>query len=287
MPMHDYGNGNMHADAFAPAVLYAVYAIASCVETASTTTSNTPEASSPSSAVFFEAALLALQKKEGGQSRTSSAFHPLNFIRPSIEGCQTLVILALQQHGLGEASNAFMLCNTASGMALELRLNEAQPPDTDYITTQIASRLWWNLYVLDKVLACGLGRPVTLRSEDATTQYPSAAESDEYQLLHYRKAGDGEVVRIKSHTISGFNLTIDLCFVLEEILRTTCSVTSKQRICKDFAAAEETRMSIWAKLEYCHETIRSSTIGIRDYGSFRPVVPPVAIIDAAVSSMPS
>jgi hypothetical protein len=83
----------------------------------------------------------------------SAAFHPLNFIRPSIESCQTLVILALQQHGLGEASNAAMLCNIAAGMAIELRLNEAGPLTADYIEIQVNSRLWWNLYVLDKVLA--------------------------------------------------------------------------------------------------------------------------------------
>jgi hypothetical protein len=229
------------------------------------------------------ASLLALQKREGGESRTTTTFHPLNFISPSIESCQTLVILALQQHGLGEASNAAMLCNIAAGMAIELRLNEAGPPDATYINNQIASRLWWNLYVLDKVLACGLGRPVTLRSEDITTPYPSAAESDEYQLLHYKRPGDGEDVPIKSHTMSGFNLTIDLCFILEDILRATCSVTSKQRICKDLEAAEITRMSLWSRLQSCEETFKSSTIGVRTHGgSFRAVVPPVAIIDAMV-----
>ena len=228
------------------------------------------------------AALLALQKKENGESRMSAVFHPLNFIRPSIESCQTLVILALQQHGLGEASNAAMLCNIAAGMAIELRLNEAGPPEADYINVQVTSRLWWNLYVLDKVLACGLGKPVTLRYEDITTPYPSAAESDEYQLLQFRRPGDGEIVRIKSHTMSGFNLTIDLCYILEDVLRATCSVTSKQRICNDLQAAEITRMSLWAKLQSCNDALKSSTIGVRTNGSFRAVVPPVAIIYAAV-----
>jgi hypothetical protein len=229
------------------------------------------------------AALLALQKKEGDGTRMSTTFHPLNFISPLIESCQTLVILALQQHGLGEASNAAMLCNIAAGMAIELRLNEAALPETTYIDSQIASRLWWNLYVLDKVLACGLGRPVTLRSEDITTPYPSAAESDEYQLLHYKRPGDGEDIPIKSHTMSGFNLTIDLCFILEDILRATCSVTSKQRMCKDLQAAETTRMSLWSRLQKCEEAFKSSTIGVRTHGNgFRAIVPPVAIIDAMV-----
>lgn len=54
MPMHDYGNSNLHSDAFAPAVLYAVYAIAACVEPVDTSSSTAPEDKTPPSAVFFE-----------------------------------------------------------------------------------------------------------------------------------------------------------------------------------------------------------------------------------------
>jgi hypothetical protein len=54
MPMHDYGNSNLHSDAFAPAVLYAVYAIAACVEPAEASSSAVLEDKTPPSAVFFE-----------------------------------------------------------------------------------------------------------------------------------------------------------------------------------------------------------------------------------------
>lgn len=54
MPMHDYGNSNLHSDAFAPAVLHAVYAIAACVETTDTSSYTVPEDKTPPSAVFFE-----------------------------------------------------------------------------------------------------------------------------------------------------------------------------------------------------------------------------------------
>jgi hypothetical protein len=285
-PMYDCGNINIQPDTFAPAVLYAVYAIAACVEPTDSKSSAGTKDKTPPPAVFFEAALLALQKKQSDQPHLSAVFHPLNFICPSIESCQTLVILALQQHGLGEASNAAMLCNTAAGMALELRLNEARPHDADYITSQIASRLWWNLYVVDKVLACGLGRPFALHSVDVTANYPSAAESDEFQLLQFRRASDGEVVRVKSHCISGFNLTIGICAILEDVLRATCSVTSKQRICKDFEAAEALRMSLWGRLQGCNEEISRSAVGLRTNGQFRPVVPPVAIMNPMVGEVP-
>jgi hypothetical protein len=285
-PMYDCGNGNLQSDAFSSAVLYAVYAIAACVESTNDKSSAATDDKTPPPAVFFEAALLALKKKQSDQSHLSAVFHPLNFICPSIESCQTLAILALQQHGLGEASNAAMLCNTAAGMAIELRLNESRPLDADYITTQTASRLWWNLYVLDKVLACGLGRPFMLHADDIAARYPSAAESDEFQLLQFRRASDGEVIRVKSHCISGFNLTIGICFILEDVLRATCSVTSKQRICKNFEAAEALRMSLWGRLQSCNDDLSRSAVGLRTNGQFRPVVPPVAIMNSMVGGIP-
>lgn len=282
MPMHDTGSSSVDSDAFAPAVLYAVYSIAACVEISNSSPRDTPGDQIPSPAVFFEAALLALQKKEGN-NRASTVFHPLNFINPSIESCQTLVILALQQHGLGEGSNAAMLCNIAGGMAIDLKLNESRPAETDHIKTQVASRLWWNVYILDKVLACGLSRPISLRSEDTTAPYPSTAESDEFYLLQFRRSDTEEVVRIKSHTMSGFELTIQLCMILEDLLRATCSVTSKQRICSDFEAGEATRISLWNRLKDFNVTLKNSNISTMANGLFRPNVPPVAIINSMVS----
>jgi hypothetical protein len=62
MPMHDYGNSNLHSDAFAPAVLYAVYAIAACVEPADSSSLAALEDKTPSSAVFFEGKNLSIRK---------------------------------------------------------------------------------------------------------------------------------------------------------------------------------------------------------------------------------
>ncbi|KAM0716360.1 hypothetical protein Q7P37_007805 [Cladosporium fusiforme] len=279
MPMHDYSNNTMRSDAFAPAVLYAVYAIAACLELSDPSTPDITEYTSPSPADFFEAAILALQKREDPKSRAPTVFHPLNFIHPSIESCQTLVILSLMQHGMGEASNASMLCNVAAGMAIDLRLHEAPPSNADYVHTQIASRLYWNVYTLDKVLACALSRPFCLRVEDTTIPHPSTAESDEYALLQLRRPKDGEAVRIKSHTLSGFSLTIDIAVIFEDILRETCSATSKQRICKDLAAAEVTRMNLWNRLKGFIETLNRSNLALMLNGTFRPAVTPAGIIN--------
>lgn len=283
MPMHDYSNSILHSDAFAPAVLYAVYAIAACLELSDPSTPDITEYNSPSPADFFEAAVLALQKREDPRSRAATVFHPLNFIHPSIESCQTLVILSLMQHGMGEASNASMLCNVAAGMAIDLRLHEAPLSTADHVHTEVASRLYWNVYTLDKVLACALSRPFCLRAEDTTMPYPSTAESDEYQLLQLRRPKDGEIVRIKSHTLSGFTLTIDIAVIFEDILRETCAATSKQRICKDLAAAEITRMALWNRLKEYIDVLNRSNLALMVNGSFRPDVTPAGIINTMVS----
>jgi hypothetical protein len=68
MPMHDYGNSNLHSDAFAPAVLYAVYAIAACVEPADASSSAAIEDKTPPSAVFFEGKKLLSKKKRTTRS---------------------------------------------------------------------------------------------------------------------------------------------------------------------------------------------------------------------------
>jgi hypothetical protein len=54
MPMHDYMHNELRADAFAPAVLYAVYSIAACLESADASLSTAPEDKTPQSAIFFE-----------------------------------------------------------------------------------------------------------------------------------------------------------------------------------------------------------------------------------------
>lgn len=58
MPMHDYMNNDLRSDAFAPAVLYAVYSIAACLESANALSSTTPEDKMPTPAVFFEGKVL-------------------------------------------------------------------------------------------------------------------------------------------------------------------------------------------------------------------------------------
>lgn len=100
--------------------------------------------------LLFESALLALQRFDNGKSE----YHPLNVLKPSVEICQALTILALQQHGVAESASAALLCGMASAMAIELSLYKAMSSESDPTQGQVCSRLWWNIFLLDKMMAC-------------------------------------------------------------------------------------------------------------------------------------
>jgi hypothetical protein len=199
-----------------------------------------------------------------------------------MESCQALVILALQQHGLGEASNAASLCSLAAGMAIDLRLNEALPSDSDHTRTQIASRLWWNLYVLDKMVEIERGRPFRLRLEDTNTPWPSTLEADEYQLVKVPHTKTSVNITTKTFAMTGFEKTIELVVIIESIGNKICSVNSKRRICNDLRAADRERLQLLHQLQDYEKSLERSNLALGARESFRPVVPAVAIINAVV-----
>lgn len=282
MPMYEQAIYGQSPSALAQPVLYAIYAIAACTESSGGSEDATYATRVPSPALLFESALLSMQRRGSGEEPLSSQFHPLNMLKPSIESCQALVILALQQHGLSEASNAAILCSIAAGMAIDLRLNEEMPANTDHTTTQVASRLWWNLFILDKMLETERGRPFRLRSEDATTPWPSTLESDEYQLIKVPDTKTGRLTTMKSNSMSGFEKTIQLALIMESITKDVCSVTSKKRLCGDLSVAERTRLGLWEKLDDYRNSLERSSFALTAIDGFRTVVPPVAIINAIV-----
>lgn len=284
MPMYDHGRLSAGRPSLTPSVLYAVYAIAACIEGSRIDESSHRSLYEPSPALLFESALLAMQRVRNEESPLLGQFHPLNMLRPSIESCQALTILALQQHGLGEASNAAVLCSIASGMAIDLRLNESQPEGSDPQNIEVASRLWWNLFVLDKMLESERGRPFRLHAEDASTPRPSAAESDEYQLIKVPHAATGRSVTIKTYGLSAFEKTIELATMMESIGREVCSVNSRNRIREDLNAAEVTRISLCRKLDNYSQSLEQSNMALWTTDGFRAAVPPAAIINTIVSN---
>jgi hypothetical protein len=276
-PVYDMLDHQRLLDTIPQQLLYAIYSIAACVQPAEdSATPRTNDSGLPPPSLLFQAALLAL-----GNDHTGDGFHPLKFLKPSIESCQALAILALQQHGVAESESAAVLCSLASGMAIELRLHREMKTASAPIDAQVRSRLWWNIFVLDKMISSELARPIVLRAEDTDTPYPSALESDEYQLLSLNASSQSDPVSVKTHTISGFHTTIEFSKLVERVLREIYSVTGRAVFKENLHAGEEARMRLWQELKDYHHMLDSSPLKL-DMSSDAPA-PPVTITNMVVS----
>lgn len=276
-PVYDMLDHQQLLDTIPQQLLYAIYSIAACVQPVDESVS--PRASDttlPPPSLLFQAALLAL-----GNDHTGDGFHPLKFLKPSIESCQALTILALQQHGVAESESASVLCSLACGMAIELRLHREMKPNSAPIDVQVRSRLWWNIFVLEKMISSELARPVLLRAEDTDTPYPSALESDEYQLLSLSGSSQSGPVSVKTHTISGFHTTIQLARIAEKVMREIYSVAGRTLLRENLPAGESVRAKLWLELQDYHRMLDSSPLKL-DMSLAAPA-PPVTITNMVVS----
>jgi len=224
-----------------PALVAAIFSIASCVDRPQPATNMTIQ-KYPEPWQFFEGALDLLQ--EPGEGRRPQLG---NVLTPSITNCQVLTILSLQQHGVAEYSRAATLCGLASAMAIELRLH--RPCDSkDPIQCEVHSRLWWNLYILEKMLSHEMGRPVLLRREETDCPYPSASEADEFELMstNVGRGSTGQFLNtpIKVRSISGLHTTIRLTFIMERISREVYGIAARRLIREDQAAGEAKRQEL-------------------------------------------
>ncbi|TVY15995.1 putative transcriptional regulatory protein [Lachnellula arida] len=232
------------------ALVLAIFAIASCVDnnSAANTENTTQERRNcPEPRVFFEEALDILQRR----TEDDNARQPMNVFVPSIPNCQVLVLLALQQHGVAEYARAAILGGVAAAMATELRLHRAYEPN-DLVEREIRSRLWWNLYILDKMMSGEMGRPVILRAEETDTPWPSISESDELELMSQQLHMPGAQARnnsTKMLTMSALHTTISLSIIMERIYRQIYGIAARKAICKDQIAGNSLRMQLWVELQ--------------------------------------
>lgn len=277
-PMYDMTGCDYLPDTMPQPLLYAIYSIAACVQPSPENLEDRSH-ETPLPAHLFQSGLMALQRPGNGQG----ALHPLYLLQPSIESCQTLTILALQQHGVAETTSAALLCGLASAMAIELRLHRAMAPQSDPTEVQIRSRLWWNIFVLDKMMACEMKRPVLLRSEETDTPFPSASESDEFQLLSLKSVGHNRITSVKTHTISGFHTTIEITMIMERVSREIYSIAGRTAILSGSDAIEDTRMRLWQDLKDYYAMLDSSPLRLDTSGG--SVSAPVTITNMVVSEI--
>jgi hypothetical protein len=215
---------------------------------------------------FFDEALRTL--RDPGPSQSSQS---LVEVKSSITNCQVYTILALQQHGIGALSSAGTLCAIASSMATDLSLHR-KSEGHGHIEAQVKSRLWWTIYVLEKMLSCEVGRPILLRAEEADTPFPSVEESDEYEF-YSSGAGESALLNYKNHsslrlrTISAFHTSIRIAMIMERVSREIYSVSARQRIRCDREMGQETRLKLWAELQEYESAMERSPLKLDMTGS--------------------
>lgn len=248
------------ADMMPPALVAAIYAIASCVDKSQQYATNIIVQRYPEPREFFEEALDLLQDGNGESGIQQSA----NTFTPSITNCQVLAILLLQQHGLAEYSRAAMLCGLASAMAIEMRIHRACESN-DPIQAEVRSRLWWNLFILEKMLSCETGKPILLRAEETDCPYPSVSEADEFELMssYVRNLRPSEQVRntsIKLRTISVLHTSVRLAIIMERISREIYGLSARKAIRQNQAVGERKRMDVWMDLREWERDIEASPL---------------------------
>ncbi len=208
--------------------------------------------------LFFKQALTLLSDTEDG----STAQHILA-TKPTILHCQVLTILALQQYGIAAFSQAGILCGVAAAMAIDLQLHRKSETDSP-IEVEVGSRLWWNIYVLEKMLSCEMNRPMILRAEEVDASFPSVHESDEFEFYSGWMLQNMPVQissePLKLHTISSFHTSIRLSMIIEKISRQIYSVTARDRIRKNRVEGEEARLRLWAELQDWERALECSSL---------------------------
>ncbi|THV50770.1 hypothetical protein BGAL_0137g00250 [Botrytis galanthina] len=226
----------------------AMFAMAACVEKLQPSPQpfDDPRAmGSEEPRFYFEESLNLLQRSNDTSDKSLK-----NALTPSIVNCQTLTILSLQQHGVAEYSRAAIFCGLASSMAIELRLH--RPHEAHGPQREICHRLWWNLYILEKMISCEMGRPVMLRIEETDTPYPSTSEADEFELLPSRMKRQNTTnihSAGKMHTLSVLVTTIQLSVVMERLSREVYGLISRRAIRDDRSFGEGKRMELWSSFQ--------------------------------------
>ncbi|CDZ98334.1 Zn(2)-C6 fungal-type DNA-binding domain [Phaffia rhodozyma] len=204
---------SFHPATSPPLLLLAMLAAASVIPTASQPVLTPVEAD-----LLFEEAQSTLSE--------SSVSH--------IHSVQALLLFTHRQISRGMNTEAYGLSCQAIGMALELGLhtgmtsNSKRPDPIFEAEKETRSRVFWCCYVMDKTFSEETGRPHLLRGRTASVPFPSELQADEFELwpppsvyIPQNLASSADrtpnIQRVRSRTISCFNATCRLAYLVELI----------------------------------------------------------------------
>ncbi|CAG8056975.1 unnamed protein product [Penicillium salamii] len=100
--------------------------------------------------------------------------------RPSLTHIESLLILSLYSFFLNRRHSAFLLVGSAMRLGLTLGLNHDIPEGKcpSPVDRQHRIRLWWAIYVFDRMYGSKAGWPIQIADEDIFVQMPSKVVED-------------------------------------------------------------------------------------------------------------
>ena len=153
-------------------------------------------------------------------------------LAPRISTVQALLFCCHREIACGRGSEGWMYGGMALRMAVDLGLhrNDEVIPNLSFAERQMRRRTFWGCYVIDRVTAAFLGRPITIRDEDTDAQLPSESESDEFDLWYDWSGTSSDVSSAmqtakKTRCITNFIHYISLARILGLIL---CKIYPQQ-----------------------------------------------------------
>ncbi|KEF54488.1 uncharacterized protein A1O9_09655 [Exophiala aquamarina CBS 119918] len=275
-PLFDSTDFNGIVQSMSKSLLYAICALAACVTEDNSKAPSSRPGLIPKPWAFYKAAMLAQQIEGTPDKNDLDRLRPFQLLRSSVASCQTFTILALQLRALGESAHAYTIFSRAAAMAFNLNLHKQSPLETDSTEVQVRSRLWSNMYILDKMLACELGRPVLLPLDYSLPDPFSPMESDEYQLLKM-KIGSDELVSVKAYTVSGLSMTMQLSEILEPVLRKVYSFRGRKFTKENLEYAGSLRTQVWENLKRYDEKFKEWMNSLNQQSTSQPVPTPASV----------
>ncbi|KAF9584419.1 hypothetical protein BGW38_006531, partial [Lunasporangiospora selenospora] len=94
---------------------------------------------------------------------------------------QTLLLMAVQQMGFCESQRAWLHVGMAIRMAQDLGLNR-EPTEQDLarnkLQAELRKRTWWSIYVVERLVCAGLGRPLSVMQKYCETGFPQDEDEE-------------------------------------------------------------------------------------------------------------
>ncbi|ODO09362.1 hypothetical protein I350_02962 [Cryptococcus amylolentus CBS 6273] len=141
---------------------------------------------------------------------------------------QSFILMSLRQTGCGDKQSAALYANRASVMATTMGLHLDQGSslqNTPDYENDTRSRVYWNCYVLDKVVAEETGRPYVLPYRRSSVPFPGIGETDELETWPPAPMSSAlvpvsvrHVTPRRGYVMSCFVWTCRLAMIVEEIM---------------------------------------------------------------------